>query len=569
VKFRGLGAGNVLSGCRAWNNADDGYDFWQAENGVTVQNCWAFHNGIAATFVGDSSYAGDGNGIKLGHDSSTHLLKNMLVWGNPAHGIDINGNATQLEGDPPTITHGVTILNNTSYNNGGKNFNFDENPTTASPPTNHVLRNNISYQGSVTVLAGNTSDHNTWNPGLTAAAGDFVSLVDPVTANGLYHPITDRMGTTGPSYGSGAALGPRQTDGSLPDLNGFLRLAVGSHLIDAGVNVGLPYIGSAADLGAFEFVPAGNAYWGVASGGAVETVSNWIAGVAPGPTTIANFDLGAGSTYTVTFAGNRTHGALAVRSGTVTLALSGNTYTLAGGVSGAGMLVVNGGTLSASSVRIDAVSIPSGTVAIRPDGGASGTSNLGALNLSGTGKLDLSNNKLVTATDVATITARIASGRNGGAWNGNGIITSQSAATTSNLTSIGVASASDVGITATAIWSGQTVSAGSTLVMYTYGGDANLDGKLNVDDYGRIDTNIGLGTSGWFNGDFNYDGKVNVDDYGILDSNIGIQGAPFSTALAATARVARLSAVPEPSLGSFVGAVALLMRRRRAKLQSC
>jgi hypothetical protein len=67
--------------------------------------------------------------------------------------------------------------------------------------------------------------------------------------------------------------------------------------------------------------------------------------------------------------------------------------------------------------------------------------------------------------------------------------------------------------------------------MYTYGGDANLDGKITVDDYGRIDFNVGLGTAGWFNGDFNYDDKITVDDYGIIDFNVGIQGAPFPTSV--------------------------------------
>ena len=45
--------------------------------------------------------------------------------------------------------------------------------------------------------------------------------------------------------------GPRLADGSLPDLD-FLKLSPDSDLIDAGVNVGLPYNGSAPDLGAFE-----------------------------------------------------------------------------------------------------------------------------------------------------------------------------------------------------------------------------------------------------------------------------------------------------------------------------
>jgi hypothetical protein len=75
----------------------------------------------------------------------------------------------------------------------------------------------------------------------------------------------------------------------------------------------------------------------------------------------------------------------------------------------------------------------------------------------------------------------------------------------------------------TTLFSGQTVDSSSVLVKFTYGGDANLDGKINVDDYGHIDSSIPLGTRGWFNGDFNYDGKINVDDYGIIDFNIGIQ----------------------------------------------
>ena len=45
--------------------------------------------------------------------------------------------------------------------------------------------------------------------------------------------------------------GPRGTDGSLPATN-FMKLVSGSDLIDKGIDVGLPYNGSAPDLGAFE-----------------------------------------------------------------------------------------------------------------------------------------------------------------------------------------------------------------------------------------------------------------------------------------------------------------------------
>jgi hypothetical protein len=134
------------------------------------------------------------------------------------------------------------------------------------------------------------------------------------------------------------------------------------------------------------------------------------------------------------------------------------------------------------------------------------------------------------------------------------------------LTSIGVATAQQARGLAnpsdTASWAGQTVSGSDTLVMYTYGGDANLDGKINVDDYGHIDASLALGISGWYNGDFNYDGKINVDDYGIIDSNVPIQGAPFPTG--GSAGSGGVATVPEPIGGSvfLVSVCGGLLRRR-------
>jgi hypothetical protein len=89
-----------------------------------------------------------------------------------------------------------------------------------------------------------------------------------------------------------------------------------------------------------------------------------------------------------------------------------------------------------------------------------------------------------------------------------------------------------------------------------------------------IDSHVGQsGTAfGWHNGDFNYDGKINIDDYGIIDGNIGAQGAPIPTALLAGGAVTLdgVSAVPEPgSLGliAVIGA-GMLGRRRRHRRES-
>jgi autotransporter-associated beta strand protein len=267
---------------------------------------------------------------------------------------------------------------------------------------------------------------------------------------------------------------------------------------------------------------------------------------------------------------NGTGGLSKIGSGTLTLTGTANTWT--------GPTSVTGGTLvlASSLTTSSAVNVNGATLQLASDGSSTRVIRTPNVTVSA-GTIDLTDNKLITATPVGTasggvyngVTGLIQSGRNGGGWGGNGIVTSQTAATTGNFTSIGIATAAQaklIGATDTAVWGGQTVTGTDTLVMYTYGGDANLDGKINVDDYGRIDSNIGLGTAGWYNGDFNYDGKVNVDDYGVIDSNIGIQGAPFPTAAGLGAStLAGVSAVPEPASIAILGlsAVALLGGRRR------
>ena len=262
------------------------------------------------------------------------------------------------------------------------------------------------------------------------------------------------------------------------------------------------------------------------------------------------------------------------------------TLTLTGANTFSGPLTVNGGTLELAESLTTISSLTAandGIVRLLPTGTGTGTHVIKTkpVTVSGTAKIDLTDNKLITSIFAGSwtgsaytgVTGLIRSGRNGGSWDGSGIITSQTLASSGSFTSLGVASAAQAKGTApaaTSVWSGQTVTGNETLVMYTYGGDANLDGHINVDDYGRIDFNVPLGTSGWFNGDFNYDGKINVDDYGIIDFNIGIQGPAFSTSSQAgivglvSADFGELSrAVPEPAISGLLAAAVLLTRRRR------
>ena len=212
-----------------------------------------------------------------------------------------------------------------------------------------------------------------------------------------------------------------------------------------------------------------------------------------------------------------------------------------------------------------------------------------SLIVSGTGKIDLTNNKLIHKGGVAVVgtwngtaytgtTGLVAAGYHGGDFLGAfGIITTESAATGGNtLTNIGIAKNSDLGY---ATFAGQSVNSTDVIVMYTYGGDANLDGAITGDDYFQIDSGFPAGARGWFNGDFNYDGSITGDDYFIIDSNFPAQGAAFPTSEDAGGTTplpveldrshisgGGLTPVPEPGaavLTAISGATMMGTRRRR------
>jgi len=246
------GPGNHYIGCRAWNNSDDGWDFFQrvSTSKTIIEDCICFMNGCPYYDMSQNPRAlttdkaewfdkkvgtqmtdrygntvtitldrypcqGNGNGFKMGGQYTDHkiLIHHSLAVGNYARGFDQNNNGGTM-----------WVYNCSAYQNA-YNYGF-----TTAYGTN-TIQNCISLAGqnadsykSQNVV---TIDHNSWNNGYSVSANDFQSL-----------------DTT-------QILAARQADGSLPDV-AFMRLKTSSALIDAGIDVNLWYNGQAPDLGCYE-----------------------------------------------------------------------------------------------------------------------------------------------------------------------------------------------------------------------------------------------------------------------------------------------------------------------------
>jgi autotransporter-associated beta strand protein len=258
------------------------------------------------------------------------------------------------------------------------------------------------------------------------------------------------------------------------------------------------------------------------------------------------------------------------------------TWTLSGANTYAGATSVSVGTLVLASSQINTASI---TVAdgasLKVTPGANKTIKTTTITTTGSGTFDLADNKLaLTSVSVTTDTLRslLSTGYSGGSWTGPGITSSSAANDPNHITAIGYASASDLGVST---WGSASVAAANIVAKYTYTGDANLDGKINADDYALLDRGFAQSQSGtltdphWINGDFNYDGVVDSNDYLLLDTTyltLNPSAAPtilaqrdsqFGDAYVSTL----LTSIPEPtSLTACLFAGYLFSRRRQTPI---
>ncbi|MEV0392321.1 sigma-70 family RNA polymerase sigma factor [Polymorphospora rubra] len=174
LAFRsGSGPGNVVRGCRTFDNVDDGLAIDGFADPVTIDGTWSFGNGINRWDLPE--VYGSGHGFDLGDDPTAHVVTRSAAWKNNGHGFT---------GAGARGTH--RIVQNTAFRNAGDGFAFPSSPA--------VFRDNLAlgnFRHSVLVDHPDAAG-NSWNePGWKT---EVIREIDPATAEA-----------------------PRPADGTLPD----------------------------------------------------------------------------------------------------------------------------------------------------------------------------------------------------------------------------------------------------------------------------------------------------------------------------------------------------------------
>jgi hypothetical protein len=146
AKFQ-IGPGNVIRGCRSWENADDGFDLWRAPHPVRIENCLAYRNGL--NLWGIDGFTGNGNGFKVGGDfvTAAHTIIGCTAIDQPKRGFDQNNNTAGLVIEHCTAIHCLI------------GFSFTLATKDGHP---HVLRDNVGWDAPAVVVEGTVLERNHW-----------------------------------------------------------------------------------------------------------------------------------------------------------------------------------------------------------------------------------------------------------------------------------------------------------------------------------------------------------------------------------------------------------------------
>ncbi|MFD6425346.1 sigma-70 family RNA polymerase sigma factor [Streptomyces sp. NPDC060198] len=180
IKF-GSGAGNLVKGCRTYDNADEGVDLGGFTSPVTVESNWSFGNGNGFTLGGGNTRA-----------AVAHVVRNNAAWENAGLGFTDEGNPGR-----------ISLTRNTAYRNGVDGFHL----TTAAA----LAEANVAAANGRDAALGDgvRSSGNSWDGGGTArfTSTDPDSARAPRAADGAL----PRTAFLAPRAGTGTAAGATMT----------------------------------------------------------------------------------------------------------------------------------------------------------------------------------------------------------------------------------------------------------------------------------------------------------------------------------------------------------------------
>jgi hypothetical protein len=247
----------VVTGCRSWNNADDGFDIGSTKQ-LDFHENWSWNNGYEGAGSAPSGTAGDGVGLKVSYSHVAIITKriiynNIFAW-NTSMDQEAGGAIAEVNLYDTTIFGPVAyIYNNTMYNNftgfgSGLSWGYLPESNWNFYPTayyNDDFTNNLVYVWDYDYPAyWRAVNYSQGSPSYVTLTTNTFRLISEY-GNGSANPaytVTDADFLALPSSSENCTtiLGAsRQADGSLPDIGNYFKLDAGSDLKAAGTDVGM------------------------------------------------------------------------------------------------------------------------------------------------------------------------------------------------------------------------------------------------------------------------------------------------------------------------------------------
>jgi hypothetical protein len=420
-----------------------------------------------------------------------------VIYGQPATSVPSGWTDADIgtPGNPGLATSATTLSNGTTVNQwtvvgGGAGLS-------GSSDQFNFASESLNGNGTITADLNSLTNN-------APAAKAGIMIGESANANSAFAAILDNPGGTLTfewRATDGGTIQSTSVSGNSAPLYLELTRQGSSFLAYASTN-GISY----TQIGATETVtmnPGALAGLAVTAGNNANASSAVFTGVTVGPTTINWTGLGDGVSWNnpANWSNNAApnqYDSVVIPAGVAALTIGAGTFSVSA-LNSASPILINGGLL-----QLLGNSVIDGSVTIQNGGDLDVESASLIINYAG------------GSDPISAIQSYLASGYNGGAWNGSGIISSSVAAENAGQSAliygVGYADGAD-GIVA-------GLPSGQIEIMPTLAGDAKLQGNVVFGDFQLLSQYFGQ-SGGWDEGNFTYGSEVNFGDFQLLSQNFG------------------------------------------------